>query len=416
MQRDRFGGFLEVKSKATGAFRIEKIAGRWWFVTPEGHGFIAVGFNHADPRFLQASYNRGHWQERLQGPAAFEAMVIADAQAWNMTMIGYGAARPAGRFPYVLRIHFPGVSCWMPEASHPDVFAEEFSDACDAAAERACAQRVEDAALIGYYFNDVPEWPLFDRCSKRRAVNWVDSIKAQAADSPGKQTYVRLMRRRHGGIESFNAVYAAGFASFEELAADREFIYSVAAQPQTAREDDEALLALIAQRYYDVASKAVRRNDPNHLLLGEILDGNRGAPSQVIEAARTRVDALSVQFYGFFKDQAETLARWHAASGLPILLADSCYSMRTEQMPEAVGPRLQSHEERAQAFERYARQALRVPYVIGWIWCGYIDSSTEVERRNQHMGLKDAWGNPHEPLSTRIRETCANLYHIVKAQ
>jgi len=415
MERDRFGGFAAVKSTGTGFFRVEQIDGRWRLITPEGRGFVAVGFNHADMKYLRAGYNLDYWRERIPDQAALDEMVLADAKNWNMTMVGYGSVRPKGRFPYVLRIHFPGVSNWMPDAEFPDMFSEPFSLECQAACERTGASYAADPFLIGYCMNDCPEWPIFDRCSKRRATNWVDAIESMGMDSPGKQAYTRLMRERHGGIESFNAVYGTQFRSFDELAADGEFIYNVARNADRARADNEAFLALAADRYYDAACKAIRRVDSNHLILGEILDGNRGIPEQVLRAARGRVDVLSTQFYGFFKDQAAALARWHEASGLPILLADSCFSVTTEQMPEAVGPRLRSHAGRAEAFERYARQALRVPYIIGWIWCGYIDSSTEVERRNQHQGLKDAWGRPHEPLSTRIRETYANLYEIARA-
>ena len=36
--------------KPTGFFRVEQIDGRWWFVTPEGHGFLSAGVNHIDYR------------------------------------------------------------------------------------------------------------------------------------------------------------------------------------------------------------------------------------------------------------------------------------------------------------------------------------------------------------------------------
>ncbi|MCX7013954.1 MAG: hypothetical protein NTW86_15615 [Candidatus Sumerlaeota bacterium] len=416
MERDRYGGFLAVKSKATGYFRLEMVDRRWWFITPDGHGFIAVGFNHASPKFLEASYNREYWDKTLPTPQAFEEMAIADAKAWKMTMIGYGAVKPRGRFPYLLRVTFPGPSCWMPEPTYADMFSPEFEAACDSAARTTCTPAAEDPMLIGYAMNDVPEWPILGRVSKRRAMNWIDHIKSRGLDSPGKHAYVSLIRQRHGGIESFNAAYDTHFRSWDELIADGDFVYNVLLKPEIARADDEAFLSLMTDRYYEVGCQAIRRADPNHLLLGEILDGNRGLPREVLATARGRIDALSTQFYGFLKEQAPFLESWHRDSGKPILLADSSFGMRTEALPEAVGPRLHSQEERAREFERYARQALGVPYIVGWIWCGYIDASAEVERRNQHHGIKDAWGNPHEPLSSRIAATYAELFDIASGK
>lgn len=43
---DRFGGNKAISSEATGFFRVEEINGRWLFVTPEGHGYVALGANH----------------------------------------------------------------------------------------------------------------------------------------------------------------------------------------------------------------------------------------------------------------------------------------------------------------------------------------------------------------------------------
>jgi hypothetical protein len=41
----RFGGFLDLKVKGTGFFRVEKIDGRWWFVDPDGYLFFSTGSN-----------------------------------------------------------------------------------------------------------------------------------------------------------------------------------------------------------------------------------------------------------------------------------------------------------------------------------------------------------------------------------
>ena len=43
---DRFGGWKDgPKLRATGHFRTEKVDGKWWLVTPEGHLFFSVGLD-----------------------------------------------------------------------------------------------------------------------------------------------------------------------------------------------------------------------------------------------------------------------------------------------------------------------------------------------------------------------------------
>ena len=43
---DRYGGMLAIQREATGHFRVEQVNGRWMFITPEGHGYLALGANH----------------------------------------------------------------------------------------------------------------------------------------------------------------------------------------------------------------------------------------------------------------------------------------------------------------------------------------------------------------------------------
>ena len=43
---DTYGGFTDIKGTKTGFFHTQKIDGRWWLVTPEGHGFFGIGLSH----------------------------------------------------------------------------------------------------------------------------------------------------------------------------------------------------------------------------------------------------------------------------------------------------------------------------------------------------------------------------------
>jgi len=43
---DAYGGWADIRGKASGAFHIDKINGRYLLITPDGHGFVALGVNH----------------------------------------------------------------------------------------------------------------------------------------------------------------------------------------------------------------------------------------------------------------------------------------------------------------------------------------------------------------------------------
>ena len=53
---------------ATGRFRVERIAGVWWFVDPDGHGFFSSGVNSANIA-ADFSFARGRVALPRQRPA-----------------------------------------------------------------------------------------------------------------------------------------------------------------------------------------------------------------------------------------------------------------------------------------------------------------------------------------------------------
>jgi len=57
-QTDRFGGNTALTAKTTGGGRIEQIRNRSWFITPEGHGMVALGLNHISEMKNPADYPR----------------------------------------------------------------------------------------------------------------------------------------------------------------------------------------------------------------------------------------------------------------------------------------------------------------------------------------------------------------------
>ena len=59
--QDRFFGTDRIQAESTGYFRVEQVDGRWWFVTPDGHGFLSLGINHIDSSALKYEDNINVW-------------------------------------------------------------------------------------------------------------------------------------------------------------------------------------------------------------------------------------------------------------------------------------------------------------------------------------------------------------------
>ncbi len=83
-------------------------------------------------------------------------------------------------------------------------------------------------------------------------------------------------------------------------------------------------LTALATKYYQVTHDAIRRYDPNHLVLGDRYEANAPLTMEIVQAAKPFVDVLSFQD---FKDPITHLALWHERSGMPVLWADGARGM-----------------------------------------------------------------------------------------
>lgn len=141
---DSFGGNLAFKGDATGFFHIEKFDQRYFFVTPEGNGFRALGINHFHMMnstdydgTVQLIKNLGFNTGCYQGP---EWM-------WH-------------RYPYSKGINLVPVCWWMPDHmfSFNDVFDPEYLIEMEERVRDIVEPQKDNTMLLGYFWTDIPIW------------------------------------------------------------------------------------------------------------------------------------------------------------------------------------------------------------------------------------------------------------------
>ena len=88
-------------------------------------------------------------------------------------------------------------------------------------------------------------------------------------------------------------------------------------------------ISVIAERYYRVTHDAIRRYDPNHLILGDRWEANAVLPEEVVRAALPYVDVLSFQCFGTVENIATKMRHWADFADKPVLLADAAGHIRS---------------------------------------------------------------------------------------
>ena len=323
--RDKYGGFTRIRARATGFFRVEQLNGRWWLITPEGHGFLSVGVNHVDykedysPEFVEFvcshlfdwGFNTIGWSQETMSSEFIKGQVI-HSRGWGQEQYEYVD------LPYIHLLRFTDIE-WYVNEEFPDVFSSTFADKCDSIAREFCSQMCNDPKLMGYFYSDTPNWPKWAHITGHNLKKKLDQL------------------------------------NFQNLAA----------------------------QYYQVIHDAIQRYDKNHLLFGDRYKGNQvipvndivtnGLPDCVLEAMQRTVDVLSIEYFACFKTMQADLGYWYQFSGKPILLADSAFLAPTDTLkirPE-VEIYVPDQTERGLAYQRFARQAFSCPWIIGWHWCAF---------------------------------------------
>ncbi|EXU92677.1 hypothetical protein P354_15225 [Streptomyces noursei PD-1] len=170
-------------------------------------------------------------------------------------------------------------------------------------------------------------------------------------------------------------------------------------------------LPAIAEAYYRITTEAIRRHDPNHLILGDRYGTRAGVPEVVLDAMAPHVDVLSVQTFpgpdpASLDAALEQIGRWHERTNRPVLIADTGNWCPTVMSPERTGS-ARDQRERGAGYTASAEAFAARPWCLGWHWCGWL------ENPQRGFGLKDPWDEPYRDLTDQVTETNRHLQEQV---
>ena len=409
---DRFGGWEKVKGEATGFFHVEEIDGRWWLIDPEGNGFISKGVNHVSftadycPALGYSPYGRVT-KEKYGDARSWAKAAVERLRSWNFNTIGAWSSPETFEqgMPYtvILNMAAKAGASWT-KGTFPDVFSEEFAEKIDEIAREECAPRADDPYLIGYFTDNELRWGPDWRSPK----TLLEDYLSFDPDAPGKRKLVEFLKRRYGSVEELNEVWGLKLESFDDLYELREV-----ERNEAILMDSLDFLKLIAERYFEVCDEAIRRYDPNHLILGCRFAG--GAPDPVLEAMAGHVDVVSINNYDFHPP-VNILMNIFETTGLPVMITEFSFKAMDSGLPntKGAGRPVQTQEERADCFERYVTELMKLPFVVGYHWFEYVDEPAEgrFDGENSNYGLVRINDEPWEILTERMREVNGRIEEI----
>ncbi len=366
-----------VTDKATGFFRVvQKEDGRWWTIDPLGRGMALFGVDHI-------TY-WGHWSERTKehahlkvnkvlfpNKADWETNTLARLKAWGFNLLGAGSD-PALQHRGLVHTVFLSIGdslCWenmesefyicpnehRPCSAFPNVFHPQFAAWADYLAKKKCAPNKADPWLFGYFIDNELAW-------------W-----GRGGLATGLFDAVAQLPEAHSARQAQKAFLA-----------ERGVTGAVS--------DDVKIdfLRQVADIYFRVTSEAIRRHDPNHLVLGARFAGLGGAHPAVWETAGRYCDVVTFNCYPWADlDRNEVrlernsrsprvvdaFTERYALVKRPMLITEWSFPALDSGLPctGGAGQRFRTQTLRTQATELFARTMLALPCLLGYDYFMWVD-------------------------------------------
>jgi hypothetical protein len=399
-----------------GFFRVgQTTAGQWWFIDPHDRPFFmkAVAAVNLHGRAAPPSEQRGAYASTADDAVDDDsAEFIQDASrrlhTWKVNTLGpWGEpvlAEDGFQATVVVGFRGAGVPVVHLHGVHlPDVFDPRWPSVCDAFAAAAVGPWAGRTDFVGYYTDDALGWgePRHDRPSL---------LQTCLSLEPGFAAYHaawEFVLAPHGGHLAALAREWGMTLPNKEVVRQR----TLADRPlDTAGylRDQARFAREFAHRYFTTTAAALRRYDPDHLVLGCRF---MQPPEKAVlgECAYPQVDVVSWQCPApDFQTQVETYA---GEAGMPVLLT-ACGRLndrfRTGPFNAFSGP---TRVERLLRDERRSLAAACVhPAVVGYEWARWADEMNEVPPFGS--GLVHADGGEafeHTELLTQINARAERL-------
>jgi hypothetical protein len=440
-----WGGCRDLAFAATGFFRVESTAERFWLVAPDGAAFWSAGIdcwrarNFATPtRGMDGAFA---WLPPRDGPsaAAWGEQRSADPEpkpsvcfhtanlvravggewshAWEemacaaLRHVGFNTVAnwsdwqtaSRRRIPYVRplnavhRPHAPRIF-----RDFPDVFDPRYEDdVADTA--RQLAETKDDPALIGYFLGNEPTWGF-------AAQTPAEGMLTATEECRTREAFEEWLAAKYGACAALSTAWNMPTADLTRIRKGRWTESFTAA----ARDDLAAFSTVMVARLYDALSNACKAVDPNHLNLGARY---YTVPPAWALGGMTSFDVFSINCYRqeVPADLGERIVR---QTGRPVMVGEWHFGALDVGLPSSGIGHVPTQADRGKAYRRYVEQAAALPWCVGVHYFTFYDQSAagRFDGENYNIGFFDVANQPYGPLVDAARTAHERLYDVARGR
>lgn len=397
-----YGSRTDKRTIATGFYYAKQINGRWWVVDPDGYLSICRAVNAISKGsgttstqqytakfgstttwinttkellFDNGFYCAGAWSSTsdIKGNPNQTAKPLAYTIILNW-MSGYGAGRTyqqSGHMGYPEDAIF--------------VFEQGFANYCETKAQTLASNKT-DKNIFGYFTDN--ELPFYNKCLNK---------------------FLRL-----GKISTTDENYLATLKWLSDNG------YTPA--DTTNAEIQKKFLGYVAETYFSTVYNAIKKYDPNHMVLGPRVNIAEARENQYfMQSAGKYVDILAVNYYGVWTPNVAANINWSKNLGKPFMVTE--FYTKGDDVPgltnsSGAGWIVRNQTDRGYAYQNYTLALLESKCCVGWHWFKYMDNdptiaNAEPSNIDANKGIVNTAYEPYVDMLAKMKEINLQVYNII---
>lgn len=399
---NKYGSLLTKRTKATGFFRVEKVNGRWWVIDPEGfyniqrvvNGFRQGGSESNKDEFMKQFGTNEKWAKstaadfkniRFNGTGSWSTDSVV--QAFNKQskdqklsfsvnlslMAGYGRKR-GGTYQLPGNIGFPNQTIF--------VFDPEFRMYCDSVLSKLVANFKSDPNLFGYFSDNELPFGL---------KNLEGYLDLKNPNDPGRLAAESWLKSKGLNKEQITDTERAEFAG------------------------------IVADKYFNTVSSAIKKADMNHLYLGARVHGAAKFIESIMRAADKYCDVVSINYYGVWTPGESHLSNWAKWMNNPFIVTEFYTKGMDVGLANTGGAgfTVRTQTDRGLAYQNFCLALLEAKNCVGWHWFKYQDNDptakgVDPSNVDSNKGIVNNHYQLYKPLMKKMKQLNEQVYSLVE--
>lgn len=430
---DRFGGVKTGKPlAATGFFRVQKIDGRWWLVTPEGNPFYLKGVDavpYTERGYFTAAHDSGGAIRKAFTQAAPDPAKYLEAWSKDKKLVNFLAANLYKKYGPDFRerwmeltekrlrswgfnsaakwnnpFHFDRLPFLHDEqlrVKRFDRFIDPYDPGFEAAAETQvkamCAKLRGNPYLIGYQLENENGWG-----RNAPAILLRDSSGKLAA----KRALLEYLAERNGGDPG--KFFDRSGAPIETLMT--ETLATAAVPPELL----DGFIVQASRRYHEILRGLVKKYDPDHLFLGASHCSSQSV--EWIDGARESVDLIALHEYDLDSRWIHgTLAGKLREWDKPFAVLEFSFTNHRRGFACGSSTVVKTEADRGTAFRIYTEKMAADPLCVGTGYFILYDqpvTSRGHDAEAYNFGLIDVTDRPYREMLAGVKAANARLFDV----